>query len=171
MYRICRRFQKVLCCWGNTCLLHNEWNKGNLCRENNKVTQKYLIQIYGGTWIQKPSQIVSIRQDIEFKKNLKILHTWTVAISENFRRWPHKISPFSKQSNTFPQKQNTIAPKLPGRIHSVPKRKYSEPAPRKLARFEKKSKSQKIEKKSTHFLWSDQLGKKDEEFCQQKRTY
>ena len=40
-----------------------------------------------------------------------------------------------------PKKQNTIAPKLPGRIHLVPKRRYSEPAPRKFARFEKKSKS------------------------------
>ena len=37
----------------------------------------------------------------------------------------------------FPQVQNTISPKLPERIHSVPKRMYSEPAPRKFARFEK----------------------------------
>ena len=33
----------------------------------------------------------------------------------------------------FPQVQNTVSPKLPERIHSVPKRMYSEPDPRKLA--------------------------------------
>ena len=43
----------------------------------------------------------------------------------------------------FPQ--NTISPKLPERIHSVPKRLYSEPAPRKFARFEKRT-SVKISK-------------------------
>ena len=37
----------------------------------------------------------------------------------------------------FLQVQYTISPKLPQRIHLVPKRMYSEPAPRKFARFEK----------------------------------
>ena len=40
----------------------------------------------------------------------------------------------------FPQVQNRISPKLPERIHSVPKRRYSEPAPGKFARFEKRAK-------------------------------
>ena len=39
----------------------------------------------------------------------------------------------------FPQVQKTISPKLPERIHSVPKRLHSEPAPRKVARFEKRA--------------------------------
>ena len=67
-YRICRRFQKVLCCRQNTCLLHNEWNKSNLCRENHQVTQKYPLQIYGGKWIKIYSQFVSVCQDTEFEK-------------------------------------------------------------------------------------------------------
>ena len=37
----------------------------------------------------------------------------------------------------FPQVQNTFFRKLPERFHSVTKRMYSEPAPRKFARFEK----------------------------------
>ena len=45
----------------------------------------------------------------------------------------------------FPQVKNTISPKFPERIHSVPKRMYSEPAPRKFARFEKRA-SVKISK-------------------------
>ena len=68
-YRICRAFRKVLCCWGSTWLFHNEWNKGNLCKENNQVTQKFFIQIYGGICIQIYSQIVSVCQDFEFQKN------------------------------------------------------------------------------------------------------
>ena len=39
----------------------------------------------------------------------------------------------------LPQGQNTISPKLPERIHSVPKRMYNEPAPRNFARFEKRA--------------------------------
>ena len=39
----------------------------------------------------------------------------------------------------FPQVQNTVSPKLPERIHSVPTRMYSEPDPLKFARFEKRA--------------------------------
>ena len=48
-------------------------------------------------------------------------------------------------STLFPQVPSTISPKLPERIHWVPKRMYSEPAPRKVARFEKRA-SVKISK-------------------------
>ena len=43
----------------------------------------------------------------------------------------------------FPQVQNTICPKLPEGIHSVTKRMYSEPAPRKFASFEKRASDKK----------------------------
>ena len=58
----------------------------------------------------------------------------------------HTKSLYSPSISTlFPQVQNAISPKLPERIHSVPKRMYSEPAPRKFARFEKRA-SVKISK-------------------------
>ena len=47
-------------------------------------------------------------------------------------------SPLSPSIPTlFPQVQNTMSPKLPERIRSIPKQIYSEPTPRKLAKFEK----------------------------------
>ena len=49
----------------------------------------------------------------------------------------------------FPQVQNTVFPKLPERTHSVPKQMYSEPDPRKFARFEKRA-SVKISKTNLH---------------------
>ena len=47
---------------------------------------------------------------------------------------------FPSIATLFPQVQNTISPKLPERTHSAPKRMFSEPAPRKFARFEKRAK-------------------------------
>ena len=68
-YSVCRGVQKVFWCWGNTCSLHKEWNKGNLYRKNNQVTQKYLLQIYIGTWIQIQSQNLSVCQIFDFEKS------------------------------------------------------------------------------------------------------
>ena len=69
----------------------------------------------------------------------------------------HTKSLYSPSNPTlFPQKQNTVAPKLPGRNHSVPKRKYSEPAPRKFARFEKKEQVLK-NRKEIHSLLFGQI--------------
>ena len=99
-------------------------------------------EINGGTWIQKYSQIVSICQDIEFEKKPSKFYIPEQLQHLRILDDDHTKSLYSPSNLILlPKKQNTIAPKLPERIHSVPKRKYSEPAPRKFARFEKKSKS------------------------------
>ena len=135
-------------------------------RSLKNILYRYMEE-HGYKNLHKLSQFVKI---LNSRKNLKILHTWTVAAFENFRRWPHKISLFSKQSNTFPQKQNTIAPKLPGRIHSVPTRKYSEPAPRKFARFETRA-SLKISKRNpSSFSGQNSLERKTKNSVNKKRT-
>ena len=70
----------------------------------------------------------------------------------------------------FPQVRNTISPKLPERIHSVPERMYSEPAPWKFARFEKRA-SVKIPK--THpitFSGKNNLGRKTKNSVNKKRA-
>ena len=135
-------------------------------RSLKNILNRYMEE-HGYKNLHKLSQFVKI---LNSRKSLKILHAWTVATFENFRRWPHKISLFSKQSNTFPQKQNTIAPKLPGRIHSVPKRKYSEPAPRKFARFETRA-SLKISKRNPRsFSGQNSLERKTKNSVNKKRT-
>ena len=56
---------------------------------------------------------------------------------KQLRNFDHTKSHYSPSIPTlFPRVQNTISPKLLERIHSVPMRMYSEPAPRKIARFE-----------------------------------
>ena len=73
----------------------------------------------------------------------------------------HTKSLYSPSNPTlFPQKQNTIAPKLPGRNHSVPKRKYSEHAPRKFARFEKKASLKKSKRNPRTFFGQINLERK-----------
>ena len=70
----------------------------------------------------------------------------------------------------FPQKQNTIAPKLPERIHSVPKRKYSEPAPRKFARFETRASLKKSKRNPRSFSGQNNLERKTKNSVNKKRT-
>ena len=135
-------------------------------RSLKNILYRYMEK-HGYKNLHKLSQFVKI---LNSRKNLKILHTWTVATLENFKRWPDKIYLFSKQSKTFPQKQNTIAPKLPGRIHSVPKRKYSEPAPRKFARFETRGSLRISKRNQRSFSGQNSLERKTKNSVNKKRT-
>ena len=79
---------------------------------------------------KKPSK-VHIPEQLKHLRNLDDDHTKSV---------------YSPSIPTlFPQVQNTVSPKLPKKILSVPKRMYCESAPLKFARFEKRA-SNKISK-------------------------
>ena len=78
-------------------------------RSLKNILYRYMEE-HGYKNFHKLSQFVKI---LNSRKNLKILHTWTVATLDNFRRWPHKISLFSKQSNTFPPKAKYSCSKAP----------------------------------------------------------
>ena len=76
-------------------------------RSLKKISYRYMEE-HGYKNFHKLSQLVILNSRIfkilNSRKNLKILHTCTVATFENLGRRPHKISLFSKQSNTFPPK-------------------------------------------------------------------
>ena len=70
----------------------------------------------------------------------------------------------------FPQVQKTVSPKLPERIHSVPKRMYSKPDPRKFARFEKRAKVKISKTNPRTFSGKNNLERKTKNSVNKKRT-
>ena len=70
----------------------------------------------------------------------------------------------------FPKAQNTISPKLPERNQSVPKRMYSEPAPRNLACFEKWASVKKSKTNPLTFSGNNNLERRTKNSVNKKRS-
>ena len=83
----------------------------------------------------------------------------------------HTKSLFSPSILTlFPQVQNTVFPNFPERIHSVSKRMYSEPDPRKFARFEKRASVKILYTNPRTFSGKNNLERKTKNSVNKKRT-
>ena len=64
--RIGWRVQKLLQRRRNRNLLYNEWDKSSICRTYNTLTQKHIVSLHGGWWVQVCSKITSIYCNNEF---------------------------------------------------------------------------------------------------------